>query len=183
MDENDVPPWLLKAAQETDAMVRKVMPLMQAAQETVDYARAALASAGLSPTARRDLDLALAMEAGMREFLTAARAHRTASDSFAGIISGTGIVALAPMAVAGVAEVIVAADTATVTVRDDLPANVGMPLDAKTVFLAIWWVMALLLPVAILLLSPEVQTIIMDFLVTIGTALIIHWRVTDSRKH
>jgi hypothetical protein len=31
-------------------------------------------------------------------------------------------------------------------------------------------------------LPPEVQTIIRDFLVTIGTALIIHWRVQDGRK-
>jgi hypothetical protein len=118
VNEN-APDWLVKAAEETDAMVRKVMPIVRAAQETVDNARAALASAGLSPAARRDLDLALAMEAGLREFLGAARARRTASGSFAGIISGTGIVALASMAVVGVAEVGAATDTATVTVRDD----------------------------------------------------------------
>lgn len=164
-------------------MVRKVMPLVRAAPETVDTARAArLAAAWLLPAARHDLDLALTMEAGMRELLAAARTHRTASDSFAGVISSTGSAALAPMAVAGAAKLSVAVDTAAVAVVNRSPTDVGMPLDAKTVFLAILWVMALLLPVAILLLSPEFPTIIMDFLVTVGTALIVHWRVQDSRK-
>ena len=62
-------------------------------------------------------------------------------------------------------------------------SDIGVPLDAKTVFLAILWVFAILLPLKIGLLSPDVQTIIRDYLVTVGTALIIHWRVTDSRKH
>ena len=75
-----------------------------------------------------------------------------------------------------------AADTATVTVRDDSPADVGMPLDAKTVFLATLWVFAILLPLKIGQLSPDVQTIIRDFVGTISLALIIHWRVQDSRK-
>lgn len=124
-------------------------------------------------------ELAQVMNAGLRETLSLSWQQQNA---FLPVPAAavTGSVALPKMAVAGTIEVGAATDT--LTVRDDTPTDVGMPLDAKTVFLAILWVMALLLPVAILLLSPEVEAIIMDFLVTIGTALIIHWRVTDSRK-
>ncbi len=57
-----------------------------------------------------------------------------------------------------------------------------MPLDAKTIFLAILWVLAILLPLKIGQLPLEVQTIVRDYLATVGLALIIHWRVSDSRK-
>jgi hypothetical protein len=176
VNESDVPDWLLKAAQQVDAFIRQGMPIVRAAQQYVDEARAAQAAAGSSLLSGREV--ALAMDAGMRELIAAVRQqspHRTD-------ISFVGSVALAPFAVAGVAEVSVAADTATVTVRDDSPADVCMPLDVKTVFLAILWVFAILLPLKIGQLSPDVQAIIRDFVGTISLALIIHWRVQDSRK-
>lgn len=180
VDENDVPDWLLKAAQETDALIRKVMPIVRAAQEAVDEARAAQAAAGPSlPPAR---ELALAMDAGMRELLAAIRQQVAIRqrDVLVRVPTLTVGVSLPPVSV-------FASDTGTATdtlrVRSESPADVGMPLDAKTVFLAIMWIFAILLPLKIGLLSPDVQTIIRDYLVTVGTALIIHWRVTDSRKH
>jgi hypothetical protein len=158
-------------------MVRKVMPIVRAAQRYAEEARAAQAAAG--PSLSPGLELAVAMDAGMSELFAAIRGQRNAVVHAPTLTVG---VSFPPVSVV-VSDTGMATDTATVTMRGDSPADVGMPLDAKTVFLAILWVMALLLPVAILLLSPEAQTIIMDFLVSIGTALIIHWRVTDSRKH
>ena len=124
------------------------------------------------------IDLMLAMEAGMRELLVAVRLRNVLVDAAA--ITGTGSIALPRMAMGGAGEVSVTADTATV--RDDSPTDIAMPLDAKTVFLAALWVFADLLPLKIGLMSPDVQTIIRDYLVTVGTALVIHWRVQDSRK-
>jgi hypothetical protein len=60
---------------------------------------------------------------------------------------------------------------------------VAVPLDAKTVFLVVLWVCTILLPLKIGLLPLDVQAIIRDYLVAVGLALIIHWRVSDSRKH
>jgi hypothetical protein len=39
------------------------------------------------------------------------------------------------------------------------------------------------LPLKIGQLPPDVQIIIRDYLATVGLALIIHWRVSDSQKH
>jgi len=57
-----------------------------------------------------------------------------------------------------------------------------VPLDAKTIFLAILWLLAIALPLDIGQLPLEAQIIIRDYLATIGLALIIHWRVSDSRR-
>jgi hypothetical protein len=82
---------------------------------------------------------------------------------------------------------VVASDTIVMTetavVQKGSPSDPGMPLDAKTVFLAVLWVCTILLPLKIGLLPPDVQAIIRDYLVTVGLVLIIHWRVSDSRKH
>lgn len=178
VSEYDAPDWLLKLAQQIDALIREGMPIVRAAQRYVEEARAAQAAAGPSLLSGREA--ALAMDAGMHELLAAVRQQ---SEHRAGYSNIVGSLGLAPMGMAGVAEVSVTTDTASVAVVDDSPADVGMPLDAKTVFLAILWVFAILLPLKIGLLSPDVQAIIRDYLVTVGTALIIHWRVTDSRKH
>jgi hypothetical protein len=58
-----------------------------------------------------------------------------------------------------------------------------MPLDAKTVFLAILWVFTILLPLKDGFLPPEVQTKIWEFVTAVNFTLTIHWRVSDSRKH
>lgn len=85
------------------------------------------------------------------------------------------------MVIAGTGEVGAATDT--LTAQKGTPHEVAVPPDAKTVFLAILWVFAILLPLKIGLLPLDVHTIIRDYLVTVGTALVIHWRVSDSRKH
>ncbi len=176
-----MPDWLLKAAQEANEIIRPYLPLLRDAQKHMDEVRAVMAAIGPLPVPPPEL--VQVMNAGLRETLSLSRQQRNAFFPVPpAVITGTGSIALPKPTLAGAGEVTASTATATLAVRDDSPADVGMPLDAKTVFLAILWVMALLLPVAILLLSPEVQTIIMDFLVTIGTALIIHWRVTDTRK-
>jgi hypothetical protein len=181
MDEHEIPEWLLRAAQQTDTLVQN---LVRATQQYVEEARAAQVVAGLSLLSGRDLTLA--MDAGMHELFAAVRRqaeHQTAYGSAIGYASGIGTATghairapiLAEFGEAGAA-------TDTLTVQQETQTDIGMPLDAKTVFLAIMWVFAILLPLKIGELPPEVQTIIRDFLVTIGTALVIHWRVTDSRK-
>ena len=66
MNENtpEWPEWLVKAAQETVAMLRQATPLTQAAQRYVEDLRAA--QAGVGPWPLPGHDLALAMDAGMR---------------------------------------------------------------------------------------------------------------------
>ena len=47
------------------------------------------------------------------------------------------------------------------TMRDDSSTDIGMPLDAKTVFLAILWLFTFVLPpVLVLMLPAEAQAII-----------------------
>ena len=176
MNEYDVPDWLLKAAQETDALIRKVIPIVRAAEQYVDEARAAQAAAGPSLLSGREV--ALAMDAGMRELFAAVYQQR--SVVVHGLVATAIGSAPAPTVVVRDGDVIRADDREVGLLSQ---SDIGVPLDAKTVFLAILWVFAILLPLKIGLLSPDVQTIIRDYLVTVGTALIIHWRVTDSRKH
>jgi hypothetical protein len=174
VNEYDVPDWLLKAAVETDALIRKVLPIVRAAQQYADEARAAQAAAG--PSLLPGSEVALAMDAGMRELFAAVRQQRNVSVH---LPPATVSVRAHPVSVV-FGDAGAAADT--LSVRDESTADVGMPLDAKTVFLAILWVFAILLPLKIGELPPDVQTIIRDYLVTVGTVLIIHWRVQDSRK-
>lgn len=181
VSEYEVPPWLLKAAQEANEIIRPYLPLLRDAQKHMDEVRAVMAAVG--PLPLPPPELAQVMNSGLREMLSLSRQQRNAFFPVpAAGITGTGGVVLPKMMLAGAGEMTASTATATLAVRDDSPADVGMPLDAKTVFLAILWVFAILLPLKIGLLPPEVQAIIRDYLVTIGTALIIHWRVTDSRK-
>jgi len=189
-----VPPWLRQAAQDASTLrrqmepylpmmqdaqryadeIRRATPLIQAAMQYAEQIRAAQAAVG---PVLQALELVRLMNAGLYELLWPPRRRLDVSiPGRPGTVSVSALAGAIALSNAGAA-------TDTLTVRGDSPADVGMPLDAKTVFLAIVWVFAMLLPVAILLLSPEVQTIIMDFVVTVGAALIIHWRVQDSRKH
>lgn len=174
MDEN-TPDWLVKATEETDAMVRRVMPIVRATQRYAEDLRAAQAGAGTSLPSGRDL--ARAMGAGMREFL--AVLHQRDVVVYAAPATAFASVPI-PMVFVMDGDVVGADD------REAPPValtDVGMPLDAKTVFLAIVWVFALLLPLKIGQLSPDIQTVIRDYLLTVGNALIITWRVQDSRRH
>jgi hypothetical protein len=67
-------------------------------------------------------------------------------------------------------------------VEKDAQTGPGMPLDAKTVFLAVLWVFTILLPLKMDQLPPEVQIIIRDYVSTVGVTLAIWWRVNDGRK-
>jgi hypothetical protein len=77
-----------------------------------------------------------------------------------------GSAAMAPMQAAGLFEV--GAGTDTLAVQKTTPSDPGMPLDARTVFLAVLWVFTILLPLKMDQLPPEIQTIIQDYVSTIG---------------
>jgi hypothetical protein len=192
MDETEIPPWLASAARQVDAVIRQGMPIVRAAQQHVEEARAAQAEAGRPLLSGRDV--ALAMDAGMRELLAAVRQQAnqkrgvsvelpTARVTIAAlpvsvVVGGSG--AMAPMRAAGLFEVGTATDT--LTVEKDAQTDPGMPLDAKTVFLAVLWVFTILLPLKMDQLPPEVQIIIRDYVSTVGVTLAIWWRVNDGRK-
>jgi hypothetical protein len=194
MSENEVPAWLLKAAQEANDMVQQMAPMLKAAQEAndmvrpylpllqdaqkyqkqVDEARAVMATVGRLPLPPPEL--VQVMNTGFWELFSSFRQQRD--------VSVLGAVATVSVA-AHMGSVVVSepgAATDNLTVQKDSPSDGGLALDAKTVFLAIMWVSAILLPLKMGLLSPEVQAIIRDYLVTVPSALVIHWHVTGSGK-
>ena len=65
----DVPEWLIQAAQEAEALVRPAMPLIRAVQQHVEAARAAQAVAG--PMLAYADQVALAIDAGMAQLAAA----------------------------------------------------------------------------------------------------------------
>ena len=83
MNKRDEPPeWLRQAAQNVDALINSAWPIIRAAQEYVDRARAAQARAG--PILASGAEIALALDAGMAELIAAVRrqsgsGHHTAS--------------------------------------------------------------------------------------------------------
>jgi hypothetical protein len=77
MSENDTPEWLPKAVRETDDLARRVTPVVRAVRQYVEEARSVMDAAGPSLLSGREL--ALAMDAGMREFFTAIRQQRNVS--------------------------------------------------------------------------------------------------------
>ena len=193
MSENEVPPWLLKAAQEADAYVRQMTPMLEAAHEAnamgkhylwalrgaqkrADEARASTAAA-IDQLPPPPPELVQAMNVGLREMLSSSRQQRDVSVLVP--VASTSGVALPP----SVTVWDVGAPTDTPTAREDMPDEVAVPLDAKTVFLALLWVLTILLPLKIGLLPADVEAIIRDYLTTVSLALTIHWRVSDSRKN
>jgi hypothetical protein len=119
------------------------------------------------------------MDAGMRELLAAVRQQaqpRTAVSGFKLYLSFTGRVeGHAVFSDAG-------AGTDTLTVEKGTQTDPGMPLDAKTVFLAVLWALTIVLVLGGDQLPQEVHDKIMDFLALVNFSLMIHWRVTDNRK-
>jgi hypothetical protein len=184
MDENEVPAWLMKAAQEADAMIRPYLPLLQDLQKLqdvrkhIDEARAAIAAVG--PLPPPSPELVRVMNAGLYGLL---------SSSWQGDVPVPVPVANASRTAPPLPAVVSDADAAGADDREAPPVSVPshtevvVPPDAKMIFLALLWVLTILLPLKMGQLPPDVQIIIRDYLATVGVALIIHWRVSDSRKH
>jgi hypothetical protein len=190
MDENQEPSRL-RSTHDGDAAIRQVISVARAARQYVREAQEAQAAAGLSLPSGREL--AVALDAGMKEFLAIVRKQveqrsvsvelPTARVTIAAlpvsvVVGGSG--AMAPMRAAGVLEVSAATDT--LTVQKDTEADPGMPLDAKTVFLAVLWALTIVLILRGDQLPQEVHDKIMDFLALVNFTLTIHWRVNDSRR-
>jgi hypothetical protein len=184
MSENEGSAWLLKAAQEADAMIQPYLPLLQDLQKLqdvrkhIDEARAGIAAVG--PLPPPSPELVRAMNAGL---------HGLLSSSWQGdgpvpvpVANASGTAPPLPVVVSD-ADVTGADDREAPPVSVPSQTEVVAPLDARTIFLALLWVLAILLPLKIEQLPPDVQTIIRDYLATVGLALIIHWRVSDIRKH
>src|SRR5206468_1611410 len=153
--------------------IRQVTPLAQALLQFADHLRAA--QAYVEP-ARQALELFSVMFAGLHELLWPLR-HQPAV--YVAVPAATASATAPPVSV-------VASDTFLMTETADVqkgsPSDPGMPLDAKTVFLAVLWVFTILLPLKDGLLPPEVQNKVWEFITIVNFTLTIHWRVSDSRK-
>jgi hypothetical protein len=139
----------------------------------MDEARAAMAAVGPLPTPSPEL--VRVMKAGLRELLASSCREDVP------VANASETAPPLPVVVSN-ADAVGADDREAPPVGGPSRAEVTMPLDTKTIFLAILWVLAILLPLKIGQLPPQVQTIIGDYLATVGLALIIHWRVSDNRK-
>jgi hypothetical protein len=183
MNDKDQPDWLLKAAQEADAMVRPYLPLLRDLQKLrdvqkhVDEARAAMAAIGPLPPS--DPELVRVMNAGLHELLSASWQREVPVPVPVASPSGA---APSPAVVVSDTDVVRADDGEAPPFAVPPCTEMAGPLDAKTIFLALLWVLATLLPLKIGRLPPDVQTVIRDYLGTVGLALIIHWRVSDTSR-
>jgi hypothetical protein len=193
MNEYEVPRWLLKAAQDASALrqqmapylpliqqaqrhadeIQRAMPLIQAAMQYAEQIRAAHAAVG---PVLQAMELTQVMRAGLFELLWPPRRQR---DVFIAVPAATASATAPPPSVV-VSDTGAATDT--LTVQKETQADPGMPLDAKTVFLAVLWAFTILLPLKDGLLPPEVQTKVWEFITIVNFTLTIHWRVNDSRK-
>lgn len=183
MSDNEVPAWLLKAAKQADAMVQPYLPLLRDLQKLQDMQKhideACTAMAAVGPLPPPSPELVRVMSAGLHELLTSSWPGNAPVPGPGAIGSGTASPLAAAVSDADAGE---ADDREVPPVSVPARAGMAMPLDAKTVFLALLWVLAILLPLKVGQLPPEVQTIIGDYLSSVGLALIIHWRMSDSRK-
>jgi hypothetical protein len=166
VSDDQPPEWLTKAARETETILQRMSTLIRAAQkaETVTNVRQArpldqtlethqLCMGQVRFGKSATMTLLLAMDAGLRELLLAFPLPH---------------------------DVVIDGSAATVSASSG-----GGPavLDAKTVFLAILWVLTLALPpVVVLELPVEVQSIIAGYIAAVGLTLMIHWRMNDNRK-
>ena len=189
MNEYQVPAWLVKAAQEASAYARQMAPMLQAAQEADDMVRPYLPLIRDIQKAMNQLGMATAqslplpppelvqvMNAGLREMLSSSWQQNA-------IVYGTvGTVRVsAPAGSVGISDATAATEDQAVAVRDS--GSPAVQIVAVTVFLVILWVLTIALPPLVVLTLPvTAQSIIAGYVAAVGLALIIHWRVTDSRK-
>jgi hypothetical protein len=157
----------------------RLAPLIHAAQQHLEDARRKMPPAG--PSLVSGQELALAMDAGLKELLWSFRRR---------IVYAPALPVASAIGFAHPALVVYVSDTDTITLTEDQTVAVqesqspAVPIDAKTVFLAILWLLTFALPpVVVLELPAEAQSIIAGYVAAVGLMLMIHWRVNDSRKH
>jgi hypothetical protein len=164
VSDDQPPEWLTKAARETETILQRMSTLIRAAQKAETVTRQArpldqtlqthqLCMGQVRFGKSATMTLLLAMDAGLRELLLAFPLPH---------------------------DVVIDGSVATVSASSG-----GGPavLDARTVFLAILWVLTLALPpVVVLELPVEVQSIIAGYIAAVGLTLMIHWRMNDRRR-
>lgn len=78
-------------------------------------------------------------------------------------------------------------DAARVDGQEASPAPVpslNSVINATTVLVAVLWLLTIAIPpVVVLTLPVTAQSIIAGYVAAVGLTLIIHWRISDSRKH
>jgi hypothetical protein len=175
MNERDEPPeWLRQAAQNVNALINSAWPIIQAAQEYVDQARAAQGGAG--PILGSGTEIVLALDAGMAELVATIRRqarprHHTASAHLT----------VTPTFVA-MAEAAAATDTLIVVKQDEagrtlVPAGVVVALSPWLLL-----VIAFALSLGESQLSPEQHQFLSDYITNFALALAVAWRIRDSGK-
>jgi hypothetical protein len=154
------------------------MPLIQAAQQHLEYARRATAIIGPLPTGN---ELAQVIDAGMHELLWTQR-QRIALVPVPAAASAIGTAPPASVVYITDADTARATEDQAVAVYDS--RSPAVHIDAMTAFLAILWLFTLALPpVVVLDLPSEAQSIIVGYVAAVGLMPVIHWRVSDKRKH
>jgi hypothetical protein len=180
MSEKNEPDWLAELANSGEALRRQVEPIVQAADQFVRDARRAKAGGGPAlPFAQR---LALAVDAGMREFVPADGrpvVHDVPlNDGGAGVdrlavvmtIAGSGGVVLPKMGLSGQGAV------------GNRRSGLAALSDGQIVFLVLVWLYAFVLPWFGAALPPEFHAVLSDHYATIAIALAITWRIRDKHR-
>jgi hypothetical protein len=174
MNERDEPPeWLRQAAQNVDALINSAWPIIKAAQEYVDQARAAQAGAG--PNLGSGAEIALALDAGMAELVaTIRRQARPRHHTVSAHLAVPTFVATAEVAAATVTLIVVKQDGAGRTL---VPASVVVALSPWLLL-----VIAFALSLGESQLSPEQHQFLSDYITNFALALAVAWRIRDSGK-
>lgn len=169
----------IQVAQQGAEEVWRLAPLIHAAQQHLEDARREMTAAG--PSLASGQELALAMDAGMKELLWSLCRR---------IVYAPALPVAGAIGFAHPALVVYVTDTDTVTMTEDQTMAVqesrspAVHIDAMTVFLAILWLFLILLALGPLLgLSAEVQLIIGGLIANVSFGLTITFRVIDKRKH
>lgn len=172
--EQDKPDWLAELARGGQSMRRQVSPIVRAAQQFVDDARAAQAQAGTPlPFAQQ---ITLTVDAGIREVISAVQGE-------GGLVLGNIGMNITATVVADI-DVIRVTEHASVVVLEEsgkLPSGDQAAKAGQLLVLVLVWILALGGPIAQQALAPEAQAVLTNELATFGLALMITWRILDKR--
>lgn len=179
--ERDEPDWLAELARGGESVRRQALPIVRAARQFVDEARAAQANTGSPlPLAQQ---VALAMDAGIRQVIATVQ-----GEGMGRVVYGSANLTLGLSVVAS-ADVIRATEQAHVVIleesgkaTDELSRQGRAVRAGHLLALVLVWLLAFFLPVIGHLLPPKVQSVLTDEYATLALALGITWRMLDQRN-
>jgi hypothetical protein len=175
MSEEREPDWLVELVKGGRAIRREVEPIVEAARQFVrDAQRACESGSATLPFAQR---VALAVDAGIREFLPSAPLHATVyPQTVAGSVAiptpivGSGSLALPRVGFSGQGTV------------ENRAGGLAALSDGQVVFLVIVWLFAVIVPVLGSALPLAFHALLSDSVATFAFALSVTWRIRDSSK-